>query len=139
MIAFRNIVRQIGNTASDEANIEILVVKAGYSLAYAPDAIVNNKGPETVAEYLKQRRRQNVGRIHLYKTAGYRTATMKNFLVLKTLVKNTRFRPNDIFWTMGAMAVECYSRLLAMYDWHIKRKDHTKWAMVTTTKKLVND
>jgi len=136
MIAFRNVVPQILNTASDEANIEALILRRGYKLAYAPDAIVRNKGPETIKEYLKQRRRQNVGRIHLQKALGYKTATMNNFLVLKTLLSNMKFTPRDILWTAASLLVEFYGRLLAMYDWYIKKDDHVKWAIVTTTKRL---
>lgn len=35
----------------DEANIEPLIRGQGYKALYAPQAIVNNKGPETVKQF----------------------------------------------------------------------------------------
>jgi len=58
LIAFRNIFRQIPyDSAVDEASIEPLILGQGLELHYVPEAIVYNRGPETVTDFFKQRRR----------------------------------------------------------------------------------
>src|SRR5262249_17414027 len=58
IIAFRNVFYQIPyDSAVDEASIEPLIVGQGMKLHYSPEAIVYNCGPETLHDFLKQRRR----------------------------------------------------------------------------------
>lgn len=57
MIAFRKIFKRIPQSTSvDEANIEPLIKGQGYKAAYAPKAIVYNKGPENITEFIHRRR-----------------------------------------------------------------------------------
>ena len=42
----------------------------------SPDAVVLNKGPETVDDFLKQRRGIFAGHIYLKETLGYKVSTM---------------------------------------------------------------
>ena len=55
----------------DEASIEDIVRAKGYGLAYMPDAIVTNHGPETLREYFEQRRRIARGHYWLEFAFGY--------------------------------------------------------------------
>jgi len=83
LIAFRNIFRHIPNeTAVDEASIEPLIVGQGLLLHYAPNAIVRNRGPETVRDYIKQRRRIFTGHIYIKDTLGYKVSTLNGFRIL---------------------------------------------------------
>ena len=49
------------NGTVDEASIEAIVRAAGLELRYVPEAVVRNKGPETVADLVRQRRRITAG------------------------------------------------------------------------------
>ena len=60
----------------DEASIEAIIRKAGYKLCYVPDAIVRNKGPENIRDFLKQRRRIAAGHKHLMIEERYEVSTM---------------------------------------------------------------
>ena len=65
LIAFRRYFRQIPHrSAVDEASIEPLIKGQGLRLLYVPEAVVLNKGPETVSDFFKQRQRIFAG--HLY-------------------------------------------------------------------------
>lgn len=55
----------------DEAFVEAIVVERGMRVQYAPDAIVYNTGPDTIKDFVKQRRRNHAG--HLYRSTN--TAT----------------------------------------------------------------
>jgi len=143
MIAFRNIVHAIAkDTAVDEASIEALVTEAGYRIHYAADAIVYNKGPETIADFLKQRRRITAGHKHLQSTRGYRVSTMsaRNLMgLLGRFVKDTSWNPKRFFWTCGAVLLESWGRLLGMYDYHVKKKNPFAWDVARSTKRLKDD
>ncbi|MCL5072806.1 MAG: glycosyltransferase [Actinobacteria bacterium] len=53
------------NTAVDEAWIEAAIHNKGYETVYVDNAIVYNKSPDTVSDFLKQRRRQYAGHLDL--------------------------------------------------------------------------
>ena len=66
MIAFRKVFERIPqHTAVDEASVEPLIRGQGYQVRYVPEAIVYNKGPETVDDFLRQRRRIFAGHLEL--------------------------------------------------------------------------
>jgi biofilm PGA synthesis N-glycosyltransferase PgaC len=143
LIAFRNIVREIpGNTAVDEASIEALITDAGYRIHYAKDAIVHNKGPETVRDFLRQRRRVTAGHKHLKATKNYSVSTAKiwNLLWLSKLVFSELPRDvKSIFWTFGAVLLEIFGRSLGNYDYYVKKTNPFAWDVAETTKNLKND
>jgi hypothetical protein len=160
LIAFRNLVRHIPeDTAVDEASIEQLVTSAGYKLAYAPHAVVYNKGPETLSDFIKQRRRIANGHLHLKQTKGYAPSTTSWSQTLKVLTTrlgqhigriirlSKRARPIRLLlyllrelkragWAIGAMGLEVVARLLGWYDFHIRHKNPVSWETIATTKRL---
>jgi cellulose synthase/poly-beta-1,6-N-acetylglucosamine synthase-like glycosyltransferase len=122
------------DTAVDEAYIEALVHEKGYKIIYAPMAIVYNKGPATISDFLKQRRRIFAGHIHLKRIKGYMPSSMNNFEILKLIMKEIKFDKNIFFWLCGAVLLETYGRLLGLYDFYLKKEKHAIWGVVTTTK-----
>ncbi len=76
MIAFRKTFKRIPqHTAVDEASIEPLIRGQGYEVRYVPQAIVYNKGPDTVEDFLRQRRRIYAGHLELQRDLGYSVST----------------------------------------------------------------
>ena len=143
LIAFRNIVHAMPkDTAVDEAIIEHIITKTGYRIHYAEDAIVRNKGPDTIIDFLKQRRRIIVGHKHLQIKNGYMVSTMKiaNLLGLfNRHLKDTSWNFKTLLWTVGAVILEFLGRLLGNYDYYIKKKNPIVWDIAHTTKNLKND
>ena len=140
LIAFRNIVREIPeNTAVDEASIEAIITDAGYRIHYAKDAIVRNKGPETIRDFLKQRRRIMVGHKHLQKTHDYTVSSMKisNLVRLfSCVVRITSWNFRKVVWTCGAIFLEAFGRFLGDFDYYIKKKNPYAWDIAQSTKSL---
>ena len=64
------------DVAMDEAFVEALVVKRGLEVRYAPDAMVYNMGPTTVSDFIRQRRRNYAGHLHLKKKYGYKVSSL---------------------------------------------------------------
>jgi cellulose synthase/poly-beta-1,6-N-acetylglucosamine synthase-like glycosyltransferase len=77
LIAFRKVFEQIPpDVAMDEAFVEALVIRRGLQVRYAPDAVVFNMGPETLSDFVKQRRRNHAGHLHLKEKYGYEVSSM---------------------------------------------------------------
>jgi biofilm PGA synthesis N-glycosyltransferase PgaC len=140
LIAFRNIVREIPkNTAVDEASIEAIIIEDGYRIHYAKNAVVRNKGPETVKDFLKQRRRIMVGHKHLQVTHGYTVSSMNLnnlFRLFLRLVKITNWNFKTTLWTLGAIILEVFGRFLGDYDFYVKKKNPYAWDIAQSTKSL---
>ncbi len=136
MIAFRKIFERIPyHTAVDEASIEPVVRGQGYRVQYVPAAVVYNQGPETLADFLRQRRRIYAGHLAVRDTLGYTVSTMNARKILVLLLRNLDWRPRPFFWTWAVVGLEAYGRLLGLRDYK-KRRDHQIWEIATTTKQL---
>ncbi len=136
MIAFRKIFERIPyKTAVDEASIEPVIRGQGYTVRYVPDAIVYNKGPETVEDFLRQRRRIYAGHLDVQQLLGYSVSTMSPWRVLRLLLHTLDWRPRPFIWTWGVVALEGYGRYLGRRDFKARR-DHSVWEIAATTKQL---
>lgn len=137
MVAFRNIVSRIPKyTAVDEAAIEAIISKAGLKLAYAKDALVTNKGPETLADFFKQRRRIASGHRHLKALIGYEVTTLKSSKILKLVLKLHRWTPRETIYMVLLMAIEALARFLGMLDFYLRDKNPFIWDISVTTKEV---
>jgi poly-beta-1,6-N-acetyl-D-glucosamine synthase len=135
LIAFRNIFRQIPyESAVDEASIEPLIIGQGLGLAYAPSAVVLNKGPMTVGDFIKQRRRIFAGHLYVRDTLGYKVSTMNGLRILYLYIMNMKRDWRYFTWGPAIIFLEVFVRWLATYDYVIlKRKPYT-WAIAESTK-----
>jgi cellulose synthase/poly-beta-1,6-N-acetylglucosamine synthase-like glycosyltransferase len=138
MTAFRKIFERIPyDTAVDEASVEPIIRGQGYRVRYVPEAIVYNKGAETVADFLRQRRRIYAGHLVVKETLGYAVSTMSATKIIGLLLRNLDWRPKQLLWTAGIVWLEAYGRYLGRRDYKAKR-DHSVWEVATTTKELAS-
>ena len=136
MIAFRKVFTRIPpHTAVDEASVEPLIRGQGYGVRYVPDAIVYNKGPETVDDFLRQRRRIYAGHLEMQAALGYSVSTMSGGKIARLLLHNLDWRPRQLWWTARVVALEVYGRYLGRQDYRTRRS-HTVWEIAATTKEL---
>ena len=136
LVAFRNIVREIPkNTAVDEACIEAIIKDKGYDLRYVSEALVKNKGPDNVSDFIKQRRRIAVGHKYLYRDQKYNVSTHSPLKILKVLIPEVSCNLKWIAWTAGAVVLEAIGRLLGYYDYILKKKNPYIWDIACSTKK----
>ncbi|MFA5070494.1 MAG: glycosyltransferase [Patescibacteria group bacterium] len=140
LVAFRKIFQMIPKTSAvDEANIEPLVKGQGYRLVYVPEAIVYNRGPENVREFIRQRKRINIGLLALKENQGYMVATMSGRRVFLTLMRNFKFSVKSLAYTPIVIGLEVWARILAAYAYHYKKDSQTVWEICPSTKKLNHD
>ena len=136
MVAFRKIFEQIPfSTSVDEASIEPVTRGQGYEARYIPTAVIYNKGPVTVGDFLRQRRRIYAGHLALRHTLGYSVSTISGRKILGIFLRNLDWRPRPFLWAWGVAALEVYARFLGRRDYK-KRRDHSVWEVAKTTKDL---
>jgi biofilm PGA synthesis N-glycosyltransferase PgaC len=137
LIAFRNIFRQIPHdSAVDEASVEPLIVGQGLRILYAPDAIIRNKGPDTVRDFLKQRRRIFAGHLYVKDLVGYRVSTMKSLPIARLYVRNMKPDWRYFIWGPAIIVLETLGRLWGAYDYSIWKRKPYVWPVAETTKDL---
>jgi poly-beta-1,6-N-acetyl-D-glucosamine synthase len=136
LIAFRKILERIPfHTVVDEASIEPLIRGQGYRALYVPTAIVYNKGPETVNDFLRQRRRIYAGHLSEREALGYSVSTMSAMKILGLVMRRLDWHPRPLLWTWAVAGLEAYGRLLGWRDYK-KQRDHHIWEVAETTKVL---
>lgn len=136
LVAFKNFVTEIpSDTAVDEASIEAIVRGAGYQLRYVPDAIVINKGPENIKDFIKQRRRITAGHKHLLREQKYEVSTFDPKKILRILIQGHSWNFRDTVWTPGAIGLEIIGRILGYYDFCIRKKNPFIWDTASSTKR----
>ena len=136
MIAFRKVFQRIPpHTAVDEASVEPLIRGQGYGVRYVPEAVVYNKGPETVEDFLRQRRRIYAGHLEMQAKLGYSVSTMSGTKIAGLLLRHMDWRPRPFVWTWRVVALEMWGRYLGRRDYQARRS-HTVWEIAATTKEL---
>lgn len=135
IVAFRNVVPSIPlDTAVDEISVQALITQLGYRLVYEPRAIVYNRGPSTIRDFLRQRRRIHAGHLRVRENQGYEASTMSPWRISRVLLGSGSFTtPRLAYWTLGTVGLEATARLLGRYD-RIRRRSHHVWEAVATTK-----
>lgn len=139
MVAFRKVIEGIpSDTATDETWIALLLKEKGYKLLYVPEARVRNRGPESITDFLKVRRRQLIGYLHLKHLwpSAELPETMNNLLVLKLLLKETKWNLRSTLFTLGAVGLELLGRILATYDWYLRKHNPYIWEIAPSTKTI---
>lgn len=137
VIAFRDIgTRLSSGTQSDEDLLKMGLEKAGYESRYAPDALVRNRGPETVSDFIKQRTRVNIGEYYMRRDNDFYIATQDNgmlFSALKAAFKELRGHSLRL---IAAIFLEEYSRMKAKIYVRRNKGDISIWDPVASTKKI---
>jgi cellulose synthase/poly-beta-1,6-N-acetylglucosamine synthase-like glycosyltransferase len=135
LIAFRKVFDQLPpDVAMDEAFVEALIIRRGMQVRYAPDAVVYNMGPQSVRDFVKQRRRNYAGHLHLKEKYGYKVSSLQNRRVVRIALEEV-WGAIRLVALLGFLAgVEVYSRVLGTWDYRVKKKKHIVWDMAWSTK-----
>jgi hypothetical protein len=120
----------------DEAFAEALIVKRGMTVKYAPEARVYNMGPATVSDFIRQRRRNYAGHLHLKKKYGYRVSSLDSPRVMRIALDEAWKAIRVILYLVWLASLELVARLLGAYDYYIRGRKHVVWDIAWTTKKV---
>ncbi|MGQ4893517.1 MAG: glycosyltransferase [Candidatus Njordarchaeia archaeon] len=141
LIAFRRLIRAIPtDICTDEAWIQAEVLRKGYTVVYVPQAICLNRAPETLIDFLRQRRRIYAGHLDLRRRKGYSPPTMsilriiKHFGVIQKILSG--FGLKLILYIPLAVFLESVARFLGWFDYNIRKENYKIWTLATTTKEV---
>jgi hypothetical protein len=124
------------DVAMDEAFVEALVIDRGLQVRYAPDAVVYNMGPETVSDFIVQRRRNHAGHLYLKKKYGYKVSSLDSPRVMRIALGEV-WGAVRVLYVLAALAmIELVSRGLGAYDFYVRKDNHVVWDMAWTTKRV---
>ncbi|MBW6514788.1 MAG: glycosyltransferase [Candidatus Syntrophosphaera sp.] len=137
MIAFRKLMDEIPEeSAVDEASIEAIVRAAGFKLRYVPDALISNRGPQNLKDFIKQRRRIQNGHLWLQRRQGYKVVSQNGGTLLWILLAELREFPKTAAKILAVMVLELCCRLLGSYDFHVRGKNPFAWDIAHSAKNL---
>ena len=137
LIAFRNLHLQLPtDMQSDEDIIRMRLEERGYLPVYAPDAIVLNKGPTVVREFLKQRTRVNIGEGYMKRSFKYDIPTQSAGLFLPAFTSFARDNRRHLGKIAFALGLEAVARLHAKVYVALNKGDMTVWSQVESTKDI---
>ncbi len=136
-IAFRKMFKQIHVlTAVDEVNIESLVRGQGYKAFYQPSAIIYNKGPENLRDFIAARRRIYAGHLATMYEFSYEVSTISGVKTFFLLLKHFQISWRFLCWTPLVIFLEIISRVLGYADYKLHKRSHTVWKVTKSTKQL---
>ena len=136
-IAFRNLHIQIPTgMQSDEDLVRMDLEKRGYRTVYEPEAVVINKGPETVRDYLKQRTRVNIGERYMKRLFDFDIPTWDNRYLFQAYMGFLKDNSSHIVRMSAAIVLEMLARAYASIYVLLDRGDKVMWSMVDSTKEL---
>jgi cellulose synthase/poly-beta-1,6-N-acetylglucosamine synthase-like glycosyltransferase len=137
MIAVRKIMQSIPpDSAVDEASIEALIKAGGYKLRYIPDALIRNKGPQTLRDFVKQRRRIQNGHLWLKQNQHYKVVSQQNSTLTRVLCEELKDNPFDLLKIAAVVLLEVYCRMLGSIDYYVLGKNPFAWDIARSTKNL---
>ena len=137
MIAFRKVFKAIPEmSAVDEASIEALITENGLQCLYISNAIIKNKGPETILDFIKQRKRIAIGHLWLKSNQNYTVSSSQLSLLFYLFLKECYNQPKNILKIILVAKLECFCRLLGTYEYFFKSSNPFIWDMVNSSKNL---
>jgi len=141
LIAFRNVFRGLNpDTPADEVQIEHGVRSVGYEIRYSPDAIVHNRGPESLKDFIAQRTRWIALNMRIQRKHRLPVSTLRATPLLEAMVSYVRRERPRWDWLVGAALLEVYCRVRAAMEYsRWNSGTSTGWDPVASTKQLVND
>lgn len=126
------------DSSVDEPWFQALLQGEGWIPAYVPDAIISNRGPGTVRDFVKQRRQVHTGNLWLKRRQAYKVPSLRPLLLAAELGRELlgdrrRLRPMRLAWTAGAVGMEAWARMGARVNYFSGRERHV-WDMVESAK-----
>jgi len=126
---------------NDDAFLAVVMKKLGFQIRYVPESVVRIFGPQTLTDYLRQRRRIIFGHYQVRAVTGHFSQYLFYSLLarpkftLKMLIEYVAMNRRVLSY-MAALLVEIVANLLALAD-NLRGKSHAIWRISPTTKTAI--
>ena len=97
---------------------------------------VHNKGPETIKDFIRQRRRIASGHLHLKAAIHHEVATENPKKIFYYVLKCQRWSVKEIIYMAALIMIEGYSRFMGKVDYYLKDKNPFIWDIAASTKRM---
>ena len=122
----------------DEVIIEQRVTASGGKLAYVPDAVVFNLGPNTVSDYIQQRRRVHAQHLAVRQSLSYSPSTLQLRPLVIPLLQEPIKSPFKIPELLICIGLEVLGRFLGRSDFK-KGLLHLTWVASKRNAELMRE
>lgn len=131
IIAFKNVIDHLPeNTAADEEFIKSKILKRGYEASYVEEAIINNKGPESVSKLFNQRWRIFIGHLDLKKRTDYSAPSMRPKILLSSFFEYLKKEGLDPYFPLSVF-FESLTRANAWISYKLLGRNPYIWKKIT--------
>jgi cellulose synthase/poly-beta-1,6-N-acetylglucosamine synthase-like glycosyltransferase len=139
LVAFRNVFRGLDpDTLADEVQIEYGIRAVGFKTAYAPGAIVYNRGPATLDEFVAQRSRWVAFNLQVQRKHRYNVSTWNTSILGRAALAVWKKRHPRLDWFLGTAVLEMYCRVRGMLARPTSTSRHGRlWEQQASTKDVV--
>lgn len=139
-LAFRKVVKRIPRKiGSDEVFLTDAILAKGYKAKYARKAVVYNMGPENIKDIILMRRKHNCLTFQImdWGLKAYYPKTMDNLYVFRLFLEEVNWlSPKETSLAILTAFLEMSSRLLAYYDYNLRKRNYLVWPRGESTKRL---
>ncbi|HVO77681.1 MAG TPA: glycosyltransferase [Methanomassiliicoccales archaeon] len=137
LIAFRPLgISLPEGTQSDEDIIRMESEKRGMRTVYVPEAIVSNRGPGDIGDFLRQRARVNIGERYMRRWYGVQFSTWNAGTLLKAYTGFASANRRHPLKILVAVLMEAGARAYASLHVALNKGDRPIWEQVRSTKDL---
>jgi poly-beta-1,6-N-acetyl-D-glucosamine synthase len=140
LVAFRNAVPMLDPALlSDELSTEQQLRAAGLGVAYAPEARVYNRGPQTLREFMAQRDRWITANLQIERIYGTTVSTLAAGTVLRALRGYLAQARPRYDWLLLVALLEVWARVRARFRFFVLRDGdrYRVWEPLRSTKTVV--
>ncbi|MCL4552612.1 MAG: glycosyltransferase [Candidatus Marsarchaeota archaeon] len=135
-VAFRKLFSIIPvDTPVDELSVQALITGMGLKLQYVQDAVLYNRGPDNLHDFISQRRRIYCGHLRVQADQMYEASTMDARRILPLWLRRLGPGPKNAMWACCVAGLEFYSRIMGRQDFRCKKQHHV-WSVVSSTKQV---
>lgn len=135
IVAFRPPIHPLDPaTVVDEAALEAQLTKGTGQLAYVPEAVVHNQGPQNWTDLVRQRERIWIGHRRLLQRTGYRVSTHRLRDIIPSTYRILIENPHWILIAMAAAFIEVYARLKGTARHQLRGHLPTIWPRLNSAK-----
>lgn len=135
IVAFRPPIQPLDPaTVVDEAALEAQLTRESGRLAYVPEAVVHNQGPQNWTDLVRQRERIWIGHRRLLQRTGYRVSTHRLRDIVPSACRILIRNPLWILIAMTAAFIEVYARLKGTARHQLRGDLPTVWPRLNSAK-----
>jgi cellulose synthase/poly-beta-1,6-N-acetylglucosamine synthase-like glycosyltransferase len=130
LVAFKtDLVDSIEGSVNDDEQIGVSIEKSGHKISFVEDAVVYFDASSCLGHIVERRRRMYYGHM---KFAESTAPSMQISTAIRAIVRSLVEEPKRVVWSIPAMLIDFYSRLMAWRDARnpIAGKKYNRW--VTT-------